>query len=351
MATNDKPALAKETLSSFDTQQIFRELLEAAPDAMVLVNQEGKIVFVNSQTETLFGHSKNELLGSDLEMLIPKRFHADHVSHRTGYSKKPAVRRMGSALELFGQKKSGEEFPVEVSLSPLVTPSGTLIISAIRDNSVKKLAEDRIRASLHEKEVLLKEVHHRVKNNLQVINSILNLQADTIADEKVRDIFNDTRARIRSIALVHERLYQTKDLSNIDFGEYVDGLVSDLFRAFGIEGGRISYSLEIKYSSIPIDKTVNCGLIINEIISNSLKYAFPDNRVGNIEIKLEKDEKNFIHLWVGDDGIGLPSGFDYRKTDSLGLKLVNGLSSEIGGKIDVETKMGTKFHIMFPLNG
>lgn len=326
----------------------FKELLEAAPDAMVLVDAGGKIDLVNSQAEALFGYTREELLGQPLEILIPQRYREDHVKHRQSYSKAPRVRRMGAALELFGSRKNGSEFPVEVSLSPLKTSTGVMVMSAIRDISDRKHAEDRIRASLHEKEVLLKEVHHRVKNNLQVINSILNLQSDTIDDPKVREIFNETRLRIRSIALVHERLYQSQDLARIDFGDYVDGLVADLFRSFGAEGRDIRVQLEVRHPSLAIDKTINCGLVINELISNSLKYAYPSGRGGVISISLAKGGPGMLRLAVKDDGVGLPSDFATRSSDSLGLKLVRGLSRELGGDALISGESGVSFEVSFP---
>jgi PAS domain S-box-containing protein len=331
-----------------DSEHTFRELLEVAPDAMVLVNRAGNIELVNSQTEVVFGFSRQEMLGQPLEILIPERSRSEHVGHRQNYSHSPKVRRMGAALQLYGRRKDGSEFPVEVSLSPFKTATGYLVMSAIRDISDRKIAEDRIRASLHEKEVLLKEVHHRVKNNLQVINSILNLQSDNIDDPLVREVFNDTRSRIRSIALVHERLYQSQDLANINFHDYIESLAADLFRAFGAESRNIKLTLDVRHASMAIDKTINCGLIVNEVLSNSLKYAFPENRQGKIKISLIMEKPGVLTLSVQDDGVGLPPGFDPTNCESLGLKLVFGLSRELGGEGQISDSQGVSFSVSFP---
>lgn len=332
----------------FDTDSKFRQMLEAAPDAMVFVDSDGIIVLVNSQTEALFGYDRTELLGQPLEILIPQRYRGHHTKHRSDYTKAPRVRRMGAALELFGVRKDGVEFPVEVSLSPLRTSTGYVVMSAIRDTSDRKLAENRIKASLHEKEVLLKEVHHRVKNNLQVINSILNLQSDTIEDINVRQAFDDTRLRIRSIALVHERLYQSRDIAKVDFADYMQGLADDVFRTFDAASRSIGLELDIRRESIPLDKTVNCGLIVNELLSNSLKYAFPAGRHGRIKISLLPAGGELLTLRVEDDGVGMPPGLSWETTDTLGLKLVRGLSGELGGQPVIENRGGACFSLTFP---
>lgn len=327
----------------------FKDFLEAAPDAMVVVGSNGEIVLVNTQAEKLFGYTRQELLHQKLEILIPARFHSAHLRHRTKYSAEPVVRPMGSALELFGLRKNGKEFPLEVSLSPVKTQRGSFTLSAIRDISERKLIEDRVRASLHEKEILLKEVHHRVKNNLQVISSILNLQNERVTDERVKAILNDTRSRVKSIALVHERLYQSSDLVNIDFDEYVKVLVSDLFQSYGVDPERIKLTIEAEPASFDVDRMVNCGLIVSELVSNSLKYAFPENRTGEIKIQLKVSQDNIVHLLVADNGIGANIEALSEKSKSLGLVLVRGLARELGGRFETENDKGMKAHITFPL--
>ncbi len=211
-------------------------------------------------------------------------------------------------------------------------------------------AEDCMRASLKEKEVLLKEIHHRVKNNLQVISSLLNLQTKYIKDQGVINLFRESQDRIRSMALIHERLYQSEDLAHIDFTAYIRSLTNEIFRAYRIDPSRIMLTLDLKDVHLSVDTAVPCGLIINELVSNALKYAFSssDKVKGHVWISLCKMEDGEIELIVKDNGVGIPEGIDFRGVDSLGLHLVKILAEDqLGGHILVNGDEGTEFRIRF----
>lgn len=328
-------------------QRAFVELLELVPDAVLISDHEGKILLVNAQAQSLFGYERNELVGKEVEVLLPERYRQKHKLHRGSYNKNPTVRPMGAALDLYGRHKDGHEFPVEISLGPLFAEQGLFIIGAIRDASERRTIEERIRLSLREKEILLKEVHHRVKNNLQVISSIINLQAEQTPDPRIQEIFDDTRARVRSIALVHEKLYESSDLSNIPLQEYLEGLIGHLVETFGSRAHGISTELTIEPVSLNIDTAVNCGLIITELVSNSLKYAFKDGSQGKIGISFESLGDNFV-LTICDNGLGLPKDFDLQKTKTLGLTLVTGLAKELSGTLIMHSNRGAEFVITFP---
>lgn len=325
----------------------FQSFLETVPDAMVVVDESGLITLVNSQTLKLFGYGAGELIGQLIEVLLPQRFRDQHVTQRTKYVEAPKVRAMGVGLELLGLRKNGTEFPIEISLSPVRTENGLLIASAIRDTTTRREIENRLRASVREKEVLLKEVHHRVKNNLQVISSLLNFQADLITDSATRSMFQDTRARIKSIALIHERLYQSEDLIHIDFAEYIRGLMDDLFDSFGTHRDRIRLAVDIDGASLDVDTLVNCGLIVSELATNSLKYAFPNDAMGVLAISLKSGDADNLTLTVQDDGIGLSPEAATQKKNSLGLKLVRGLAKELGGSLQIDSGKGTRSIITF----
>ncbi len=217
-----------------------------------------------------------------------------------------------------------------------------------RSSDENRLAEEQIKKSLKEKEVLLREIHHRVKNNMQIISSLLMLQSQYLKDKKDADIFIDSQNRIESMSLVHEKLYQTGDLARIDFKEYIEDMVSGLFQSYGVDAGNIALNINVEHILLTIDSAIPCGLIINELVTNSLKHAFPEGRDGEIKVVLRSTDENTIELLVGDNGIGIPADIDFRKTESLGLHLVTILAeNQLNGGINLDRSNGTEFQIRF----
>ncbi len=211
-----------------------------------------------------------------------------------------------------------------------------------------KESEKLIKSSLKEKEVLLSEIHHRVKNNMQVIISLLRLQSDKVEDKKYADMFMEGEGRIRSMALIHEQLYQSKDFANIDFSEYAKSLASGLFASHGVDTNKIKLNIKIRDVALDLENAIPCGLIINELVSNSLKHAFPDERKGKIEISLLVTNENKFELTVSDDGAGIPQDLDIRNVESMGLHLVRLLAEkQLDGKMEIDRKEGTRFHFKF----
>ncbi|MDX2174057.1 MAG: sensor histidine kinase [Bacteroidota bacterium] len=200
--------------------------------------------------------------------------------------------------------------------------------------------------SLKEKEQLLKEIHHRVKNNMQIISSLLNLQTDKIVDEKILNLLRESRNRINSMALVHEMLYKSDDLSKIGLGQYIENLSGSIYQSYAMPNSEIEFLYDIESNIyFDVDKMVPLGLIFNEIISNSLKYAFPEKK-GSINISLKADNEKYV-LIVSDNGKGLKKDFDFEKDSQLGMKLIQMLAEQLAGKMQLEKKEGVSYKIIF----
>lgn len=260
-------------------------------------------------------------------------------------------RALKGANEQFEVKLSdrrGNPFWLELYLCPIILEDGTIKEIACLGHEItdKKFTEEKIKESLFEKEVLLKEVHHRVKNNLQVISSILNLQTSYVTDTNTLNILRESQNRIRSMSFIHESLYQTKNFSSINFSEYIINLAKNLIYTYQVNTSQIDQLYEVEQIDLELDQAIPCGLIVNELVSNALKYAFPNDATGEIVIGLKQVE-NSIELRVEDNGIGLPDGFDPDLTNTLGLQLVVTLIDQIDGKMEINSDSGTKYLITF----
>jgi len=321
------------------------EILKNSPISIIAADKNGKITYVNRATEKLYGYKMKELIGKD-----PGIFNAEPDSDRIQKEILATVKK-GNVWkgEILNIKKNREQLYISASVYQLSDENGKLLalVGFQEDITERKNTEKHIKKSLQEKEVLLKEIHHRVKNNLQIVSSLLNIQSKFIKDKKAIEIYNDSRNRIKTMALIHERLYKSEDFSRIDIAEYVETLTSFLYQTYNITTRIIKVNLDIKDTILKIEYANPVGLIINELISNSLKYAFPKNRKGEISISLTMEENNKYTLLISDNGIGLPEYLDFRKTQTFGLQLVNILVNQLKGDIELDTSSGTKFRITF----
>jgi PAS domain S-box-containing protein len=244
--------------------------------------------------------------------------------------------------------QDGNEVWMEVFLSPIVGEDSKIkeISCMSYDVTDKKIIQKKMKESLSEKEILLQEVHHRVKNNLQVISSILNLQSSYVKDENSLNILRESQNRIKSMSFIHESLYQTKDFSGIEFSGYILSLANNLVHSYSLEVGMVNLKTDLDDTYLSLDQAIPCGLIANELISNSLKYAFDKGQPGEIFVSA-KHKGSKVSLTIADNGRGLPEGFDYENSDSLGLQLVYTLKDQLDASIEVSTKGGTKYLITF----
>jgi len=326
----------------------FRQVVELAPSAMVMVDRSGTIEMVNAQAERLFGYERSELLGQSIETLVPERFRAGHEGSRDAYSADPKSRPMGVCREVYARKKDGTEFPVEIGLNLIETGAGTMVLSAIVDITERKQREERIRSALREKDILLGEIHHRVKNNLQVIDSLLDLQSAKTSDPAALELLRESQNRVRSMAQIHRTLYQSKDFGRVDFGNFLESLVPALLSSYGIRPERIAVAISSGRVLLPIDAAIPCGLAVNELISNALKHAFPAGREGEIRIDLAREDAGQVVVAVSDNGVGLPDALGMEQPATLGLQLVTLLADQLGGHLSIQKSKPTRFTLRFP---
>lgn len=492
------------------SRQTFQSLLEASPNALVVIDRDGTILLVNGRTEALFGYHRDELIGQPAALLASGAYHR-LLAERLGRCHQAAETSLGTDFELYGLRKSGREFPVDLTLRAIATDDGRLVIGTILDVTRRKRLEERYRTlvegipavtfmavldeainelyvspqieqllgfsqkewledpvlwhtrlhpadrarwhlefaqtcatgkpfrsiyrflardgrvvwvqgeakvvrdalgrplfiqgmafditerkeaeealhrsygeleqlvarrtqelattnrelqaemdrragiqaslaeALQEKESLLKEIHHRVKNNLQVISSLINLQSATVKDPETLHALEDCRHRVRSMALVHEKLYRSTDLAHIDFGQYVRELGAYLFRSYGSQSAGLALHVEIGEAALSVDAAIPCGLIITELVSNCLNHAFRGRQAGHVTVELREAQPRGWRLTVSDDGVGFPPDVDFRRTNSLGLQLVNTLTQQLDGSIHqwLREGGGTAFEIQF----
>jgi two-component system, sensor histidine kinase PdtaS len=348
-AARDVTAQKKAEAERARIEERFRALLDTAPDAIVVVDEAGRMFLVNAQTEKLFGYARSELLGQMVEMLMPDRFRAADPRRWMRFGSEPRVYPMGPSpeMDLCGLRKDGTEFPAEILLSPLATDEGILVSAAIRDVSRAKDIERQIRASLKEKEALLQEVHHRVKNNLQVIASLLSLQSGYIRDPHTLMQFQESQGRIHSMALIHEKLYQSETLASVDLADYVRTLANTLVRTY-TSNADVKLETRLEPASVSIDTALPIGLMLNELLTNALKYGFPKGRSGRLLVALSAEVDDHLNLQVQDDGVGLKPDFELEQAKTLGLRLVRMFAKQLRAEVTVQSEPGnTVFHIRF----
>lgn len=323
----------------------FQFLVESINIGIGQVDDNQIVTHVNDKMCRMIGFNKSELIGQPCTNFIGE-INQERFQNLLDLRKKG----IEQSYELKLKRKDGTKISVLISPRALFDEYGnyTGTLAVCTDITERKRAEEKVKAALKEKELLLKEIHHRVKNNLQVITSLIDFHAQYIKNNnKELELCMKCQNRVKSIALIHEHLYHSKDLAKINFNEYIQNLTEFLFQLYEINFDAIKLKLNVDDVLLNINTAIPCGLIINELFSNALKYAFPKDRVGEIHIELHKFDDNKITLMVNDNGIGLPETLDFRNTESLGLQLVCILTQQLKGNIQLDRKGGTTFKITF----
>jgi PAS domain S-box-containing protein len=329
------------------SEQRFRQVVESAPDGMAMVGLDSRMVLVNAAMETLFGYRRDEMLGQSVEMLMPDRYRSAHGALFSGYMRRPEARDMAGRRELYARRKDGSEFPVEIGLNPISTSGETTVLATIQDVTTRKAYRELIENALAEKTTLLNEIHHRVKNNLQVISSLLNLQSRTAGPE-VAAALTESQRRVKSMALIHQLLYEHSDYSRVDLAEYLSRMCRLLSESFMETRHRVTVNFQAIDGALTLDlqRAVPCGLLVNELVTNAIKHAFPDGRHGSIQVVIERSDPKNYRVSVSDDGVGVPRELELGRTNTLGFQLIPLLAEQTGGKLQLLRGEGTRYELV-----
>jgi PAS domain S-box-containing protein len=329
-----------------EQKEFLRAVIDTDPNFVFAKDWDGRFTLVNKAAAKNYGTTVEDLIGKTDGDFNPNAEEVEHFLKddreviSTGVTKFIAEERVTDS-------KTGKVKWYQTIKVPLKSTEGEYqVLGVAADITARKLAEEITKKSLKEKELLLKEIHHRVKNNLQIIISLLKLQSKFVFDKRDLDIFNKSRSRVETMSLIHEKLYRSVDISQIDIGNYLKDLVSHLLKAYNVNSNVIDFEINAEDILLTIDTSIPCGLIVNEIINNILKHAFPPGYKGKISLNVAKCAEKII-LTISDNGIGIPESFEPEKSDSLGVQLIETLVRQLEGKISIDKTNGTAFKIEF----
>jgi PAS domain S-box-containing protein len=339
-------------------EERFRDIVDSVQDyGIFMLDPDGCFATWNRGAQRIYGYEPSDLLGKHFSTFWTE----DERERGRPQAELDNARRAGRCVhEAWRVRKDGSRFWVNATITAMYAPDGSFegFSGVTRDVTMLREHEEELRAkqlalaqSLKEREVLLQEIHHRVKNNLQVISSLINMQARRLERGAARDALEECQTRVLAIALIHEKLYESKDYSEVRFAEYARSLAGTVFHATGVSPDGITLLLSIDDLALKIDRAIPCGLIINELITNALKHAFRDRRNGTIWVGLTSADPGRLRLTVRDDGFGLPAGFEVDSVNSMGLQLVTTLCEQLAGTLEVTCNPGACFQLTFSEKG
>jgi len=330
-----------------DHEEQLSTITNAAQDGIIMLNADAYIEFWNPAAEKIFEYHFHEISQSSIYQTIvsPDRVEEFKKIYNQIIDTGNAD-ILVSLFEIVAMRKGKEYFPLEINISSVIIKNQRHIIAIVRDITERKKIEAHLKNSLDEKERLLSEIHHRVKNNMQMVSTILSLQANYGIYDNPVTVFEESIDRINSMAMVHEKLYLSKNFGEIEISNYIQELSYELVGAY--QGDKnLQLELDVDSLMIEIDSAITLGLLLNELITNTIKHAFPNRNQGAVYINLKLIEGNYIHLNIGDNGVGLPVDFTVRKKNSLGMQLIEGFVKELNGKLITTSDKGANFDIVF----
>ncbi len=327
-----------------DAEERYRPLLNASPDGIAILDLQGRVLMASRMSVKMLACTReDEITGRPItDFVVPED--REKAKARIGMMFEGHLAGPG---EYRGLRADGTTFDIDVNGEFIRDAQGKPVqmIFVIRDVTARRHAEEAMATALKEKEQLLKEVHHRVKNNLQVITSLLRLETARNAGPATKRVLKDMQSRILSMALLHETLYKSGHFGRVNLGAYLQQLAQQFFRAQTFASGPVELALDLAGVEVDIDQAIPCGLIVNELMTNSLKHAFPNGRSGAVRVHLRSEESGPVVLQVSDTGVGLPADFDTRRASSLGLHLVTDLAKQVSGELVIGP--GAAFTVTF----
>jgi PAS domain S-box-containing protein len=347
-------------VNSRNTGKKLSDLLQSTGEGIFGIDNSLNCTFINTAALEMLGYNLSDCLSKNIHEFIHCKTEDGRICHTTDcpITKTISIEKNINTTEVIFERKDKTIFPAEYSSHPIKENglrTGTVV--TFNDITERKKYLQQIEGSLREKELLLREIHHRVKNNLQIISSLLNLQVGFSKDKLSNEILEESKNRVKSMALIHEKLYQTKNFSSLDIHEFIEELLKNLFNSYGIDSQTVKMELSVNNISFNADQAVYLGLIVNELVSNSLKHAFDiipagetDKKQRTLFIGVERESNNDYAIRIKDNGRGFPKSIDYKNTESLGLQLVMSLVKQLDGNISMNTENGTEFLIKFESN-
>jgi len=335
--------------AAWQSEAMFRVVVEAAPDGLVMVDEDGHILMVNRALEELFGWPREALLGQAIELLLPTEARAEHVARRQAYWSQAASPLPVQRRALSGLRRDGSTFAVEVSLNPVQTGTRRHVLATVVDLTRRHADHAALTQALAEKTALLQEVHHRVKNNLQVISSLLSLQLRATG-AGAREALIVSQQRVKAMALIHQLLYEQGDVSQVPLAAYLGKLVALLQAGMGSD--RVKLVLDFSPAAegvvLGLKRAVPCGLLVNEMVTNALKHAYPSPQSGTVLVSLREGEGGRAVITVADQGVGLPPTESLvGENGSVGFQLIPVLARQMGAHLHVDQAGGTAFALTF----